>query len=489
MAVLFIAVTINAQSPGVAVGGSASASAGPSSGLAVVDGQTITIDQIDAKARTAVEGLAASIVDARRSVLDNLINSVLLEAAARKRQMASWQLYDIEVTRRMTAPTEREIKQLYEDNRAQMGSTDLETARPQLVLYLRRQQEQDMAASLVAKVRAGNAITMRGDVNASFLAPGAVLATVAGQNITARMLEERLKPVVHKLKLNAYQLEKAAVDRTINDMLLLAEAQKRNVGPEVIIRTEVTEKVHHPTDADVAKYYEDNKAQIKGGLEAHKAEIAAYLDQVEQTRVETAMNDLLRAKSNIRYSFSEPVEPVLSINTEGGATRGDSSAPVTVVEFTDFQCPACGKMYPVLEEALKPYSNQVRFVVRNFPLDMHANARRAAEAASAAKAQGKFFEYIALLFTNQEALDEASLKKYATMVGLDRARFDAALATGEFSAIVRKDMEDGLAYGVGSTPTIFINGLQLREFTVEGIKAAIDQELAKAAQSNKKAAR
>src|SRR4029079_14499161 len=102
-------------------------------------------------------------------------------------------------------------------------------------------------------------------------------------------------------------------------------------------------------------------------------------------------------------------------------------------------------------------------------------ARKAAEAANAANAQGKFFEYIAILFKNQKALDVPSLKKYASEVGLDRARFDAALDRGVYAAEVQKDVEDGEMYGVGSTPTIFINGVQLNILSAEGLRAAIDR--------------
>jgi protein-disulfide isomerase len=124
---------------------------------------------------------------------------------------------------------------------------------------------------------------------------------------------------------------------------------------------------------------------------------------------------------------------------------------------------------------LKSYGNKVRFVVRDFPLSQHEFARKAAEAANAANAQGKFFEYITILFKNQKALDVPSLKKYASELGLDRARFDAALDRGVYAAEVKKDVEDGEMYGVGSTPTIFINGVQLRILSAEGLRAAVDR--------------
>jgi protein-disulfide isomerase len=168
---------------------------------------------------------------------------------------------------------------------------------------------------------------------------------------------------------------------------------------------------------------------------------------------------------------------VQTISADDDPARGEKSAPVTVVVFTDFQCPSCAAMHPVVDDALKAYGNRVRLVVRDFPLIIHAQARKAAEAANAANAQGKFFEYISVLFKNQSALDVASLKKYATDLGLDRARFDTALDGGQYATEVDKDVLDGQAYGVDGTPTIFINGVRLRNLTAEGIRTAIDRAL------------
>src|SRR6185295_5443417 len=154
---------------------------------------------------------------------------------------------------------------------------------------------------------------------------------------------------------------------------------------------------------------------------------------------------------------------------------------VTVVEFTDFQCPACAAMHPVLDEAQKVYKDKVRFVIRDFPLSMHADSRKAAEAANAAHAQGKFFEYIALLFKNQKALDNDSLKKYAGSLGLDQKRFDAELDSGMYAAEVQHDVEDGELYGIHSTPTIFVNGINVKQLSAEGLRAAIDGAMGKRA--------
>ena len=138
-------------------------------------------------------------------------------------------------------------------------------------------------------------------------------------------------------------------------------------------------------------------------------------------------------------------------------------------------------MYPIVEYVLKSYGNRVHFVVRNFPLtSVHPNAFNAAQAAEAAKAQGKFWEYIDLLFKNQTTLEVESLKKYATQVGLDRKRFDTEFDSGKYEPIVRKDLEEGEGYGIDSTPTFFINGVILTEYSAEGLKSAIEKAFAKA---------
>src|SRR5438874_7389045 len=176
--------------------------------------------------------------------------------------------------------------------------------------------------------------------------------------------------------------------------------------------------------------------------------------------------------------LKEPEPRVMNVTAANGASRGDANAAITIIEFTDFQCSACGAMYPVLEDVLKSYGNRVRFVIRDFPLTkLHPNAFRAAQAASAANAQGKFWEYIDILFKNQSSLDAESLKKYATQLGLDRKLFDAEFAGGKYDAEIRRDIEDGEMYGVEGTPAIFINGrmLQPSELSSDGLRAAIER--------------
>lgn len=140
---------------------------------------------------------------------------------------------------------------------------------------------------------------------------------------------------------------------------------------------------------------------------------------------------------------------------------GPSGAPVTLVEYGDFECPHCGRAYPILKRVQQQLGDRLRFVYRHFPLtEAHPHAERAAEAAEAAGAQGKFWEMHSMLFENQHALDDPDLVRYAGVLGLDLDRFTRDLAEHTFVPRVRENFLSGVRSGVNGTPTFFINGLR-----------------------------
>lgn len=445
--------------------------------LAIVNNQTISTVDIDPAVRQEVESLDDRIAETRRRVLELQINTELLEIEARKRKMTSQQLYDLEVARKVPNPTEAEIKKFIDDNRDQIGETDEKALRTQVISVIRANGETKMTEDFVRRLRTTSPVVMGVDVNSAKLNPTDVLATVGGKSISAGLVMERLKPAIYKMQLDVYEKESEALEQTINDILLIAEANRRNVPPEEIVRTEVTDKSRPPTEAEISKFYTDNKARIGRELNEVRPQLTEYLQEQSRHQLQRAMAEKLRKGAQIRLLISEPQPPTQNISTDDDPSRGSANAPVTIVEFTDYQCPSCAAMHPVLEDVVNSYGNKVRLVVRDFPLAMHANARKAAEAANAAHAQGKFFEYTALLFKRQNALDVPSLKKYASELGLDRARFDSALDGGTFAAEVRHDISDGEMYGVDSTPSIFINGVYLTSLSAGDLRAAIDRAL------------
>jgi diadenylate cyclase len=156
--------------------------------------------------------------------------------------------------------------------------------------------------------------------------------------------------------------------------------------------------------------------------------------------------------------------------------RGPVTAPVTLVEYGDYECPYCGRMHPVVKELRERVGERLRLVFRHFPLDsVHPHARRAAEAAEAAAAQGRFWEMHDLLFENQDNLDE-SLRRYATGIGLDLARFEDDLAERRHAPRVREDRLDAERSGVEGTPTFFVNGARYEgSLDLEGLLAAVEE--------------
>jgi protein-disulfide isomerase len=170
--------------------------------------------------------------------------------------------------------------------------------------------------------------------------------------------------------------------------------------------------------------------------------------------------------------------PAKKVDVGNAPVRGPKNAPISVVLFSDFQCPFCGRVEPAIAELEKAYPGKVRVAWKNYPLPFHNNAKPAAEAALAANEQGKFWEMHAILFKNQQALTAADLEKYAKEIGLDMGKFKAAIDSHKFAAQVEADTKQGAALGVQGTPAAFVNGnLVSGAQPVEAFKKIVDAEL------------
>ena len=446
--------------------------------IVVINGRTITSAEFEPAVREAVESVDREIAKTKQELLDLQINTLLLQAEARKRGITSERLYSLEVTSKLAQPTPAEVKKFIDEHPQELTGLDTAVVSSQVATYLLNEREEKVSSQFIERLEKMYAVVPGVDINTPGLKDDAVVATVAGQPVKAGAINERLKPIAYRVRMTAYETAKSKADRLVNDALLLDEANKRGIGPEQIVRAEITDKAKTPTEAEIRKFYDDNKARINGEFEHVRYQIASYLEEQDRQRLERELSARLQKGANIRWLLTEPPQPVQAVSTDDDPSRGDVNAAVTVIEFTDFQCPSCALMHPVLEEVLKPYGNSVRLVVRDFPLSMHENALKAAEAANAANAQGKFFEYIALLYKRQKALDTPSLKKYASELGLNRQKFDAALDSDAYAGEIKRDITDGEIYGVGSTPTIFVNGVMLRVLSAEGLKQAIDRAAA-----------
>ncbi len=169
---------------------------------------------------------------------------------------------------------------------------------------------------------------------------------------------------------------------------------------------------------------------------------------------------------------------VADIDTTGAPFKGPADAPVTLALFTDFECPYCKQIIPVLEEVLAKNPQTVKLAFKNMPLKFHKMAEPAAKAALAAHEQGKFWPLHDRLFAESKLSDDA-IKKIASAIGLDMARFEKDMASPSIQAKLQKDLIDAQSAGVTGTPTVFVNGRAPKQRTVEGFQAIIDDELQK----------
>jgi len=159
-------------------------------------------------------------------------------------------------------------------------------------------------------------------------------------------------------------------------------------------------------------------------------------------------------------------------------SRGPANGAITIVEFSDYQCPYCAKSEPLINSFLDVYPKDSRFVYKHFPLvSIHPNAMPAALAAAAAQKQGKFWQMHELLFANQRALGAEQLNQFAKQIGLDMAKFEADVKSDEVKAAVQEDIQLAQQVGVRGTPTIFVNGKLLQNRTVEGFKQLAEPAL------------
>ena len=325
------------------------------------NGKTYSVADLTPEAIEVWQKAGSRIAELRESFLDNEIGAMLFaeEAAARKTTVAK--MLDLEVKRKIPNPTETEIKEFYEAKKSEIGNQTFEEVRPRIVGFLKYQREIELTGKFADKLNAKYK-TVRGvNVNSPNLKPTDVLAIINGKTLVAKNLEEKLKPAEFEYRDQVYELVKAALDETVYTDLVLSEARKQKIEPEILVRHEISDKITTGTNE-------------------------------EQAQLQAAFQAKLFRQYEVVYKIIEPPSPVLQVATENQPSRGLIDAPVTVVMFSDFQCSACSRTHPILQEVLREFGDKIRFVVRDFPLtEVHPNAYRAALAANAADAQGKVF--------------------------------------------------------------------------------------------------
>lgn len=284
-----------------------------------------------------------------------------------------------------------------------------------------------------------------------------------GQAITIEDVNPELKAELidleNELEQRRMHLNWVGFEEAVNNRLLTAEAKRR--GTTVKAMTEEIAAEATVGDEEVRKLYDENKNMIPVSFDEAAPTLRAQLEQDAGQRAVRRFSETLREKATIEYQLPVPDLPRYTIDSRGEPTLGSGEAAVTIVEFSDFQCPYCSQARELLKELKTSYGDRVSIVYRDFPLAQHQDARPAAAAAHCALEQDKFWDYHDRLFENPQALGSEELRGYAKELEIDLDAFESCLASDRPEAAIAEDESEARRLGVQGTPAIFINGVKL----------------------------
>jgi protein-disulfide isomerase len=394
--------------------------------LATSTAMTFTSDSLTGEGRQLYDQQTEIIAQVRTRALTEMLAGIVLELEAKAMNSTPEKLIAA-AKAKIPEPTAELIREVYDKNRSAVGDKSVDEVRPQIVQFLRSDAEQKAVQNYVQEN----------------------VATVGTRSISAQEFEAKNKFELGDARAELYEQIRGSLEDAILSALLAEEAKSRGMDAGTLIAAEITDKM------------------------------VSYTDE-ERATLEAALEKQLQEKYKVKILLKAPEPVARNVSVDDDPSFGNPAAPVTIVMFTDFQCPACSATHPVLKKVVAEYGDKVRLVVRDNPLErIHENSFLAARAAGAANIQGKFKEYIELLYTNQSALDKASLVRYAGELGLNVKQFELDLTSEKAAAEIRKDLADGSSYGVDGTPTIFVNGVRVQRLSADGFRRAIDAALAR----------
>ncbi len=279
-----------------------------------------------------------------------------------------------------------------------------------------------------------------------------VVAEVGGIKLTAADLEKEESSKLLQARYDYYQAQSKALNDLIDKTLLDQAAKKAGLSVEQLLDREVKSKVKDPSEEQIKVFYEGLESDQS--YETMRPKILDRIRQIRTDKAKAAFMAALRESQNVTISLAPPSAQV---NLESANTLGSKDAPVTLVEFADYECPYCQKVSGDLVKLQKEFAGKVSFTYKDFPLPMHAHAQKAAEAARCAGEQGMFWQYHDELFRTKEiALEQ--LSTHAADLKLDVAKFSKCIDSGAEAAAVQRDRAEGNKLGLSGTPSFFVNG-------------------------------
>ncbi len=309
---------------------------------------------------------------------------------------------------------------------------------------------------------------------------GPVVAEVNGEAITLGEVDFRAAGRLAQARQDEYEARLDAAKLLIEEKLIAADAKLRNMSPDNLVLAEVDEKIQAPDPQTLQTAYEANKSRFAGQSRAQAlATIEKLLKEQRRAAREAEFRKELIDRAGVKIALTPPRQETGTL--AGAPAEGPARAKVTLVEFTDYQCPYCRRAEEAVSTVLTEYRDKVRFVHADFPLSFHERAMVAARAAHCAGDQGKFFKYRHELLMDPGTLSDDELEKRATDLGLDGKTFSTCVQSDRYDATIRALEAQGERFGVNATPTFFVNGRKITgAASAEDLRRAVDEELAQA---------
>ena len=303
-----------------------------------------------------------------------------------------------------------------------------------------------------------------------------IAVEINGVRISLAEVDQKRHAAMYQARSNYYETARRVLEEFADEYLLEQQAKQEKLTVPQLLEKHVNNAIaKDPSDEVLRAFYET--ADSPESFESLRPKMIDAIRQKRIAKAKTAYMDSLRNNAKIAIRLAPPRAP---ISAEPTPARGPANALVTLTEFADYECPYCQQMQPTLEKLEAEFKGRIAFAYRDFPLPMHANAQKAAEASRCAQSQGKYWEYHDMLSTTKQ-LDLPALKAHAGKLKLDVPAFEKCLDNGETAEAVKAQAAEATALGLQGTPTFFINGRYLSgSLTYERLRAAILEELATA---------
>jgi protein-disulfide isomerase len=283
-------------------------------------------------------------------------------------------------------------------------------------------------------------------------------AVVGDEVIYGKDFLPPIEAQAYKIRRQEYDLQLRALEGIINQKLLRKEAQRSGMSEEDWLQQAVGTNVPEPTQEEVDRRFVEQ--MLQGGGAAQSPE--SVREQLKQEAVEAAREEVfrqLRQQAGVKIYL---LPPALQVDYDPARVRGNPDAAITIVEFSDFQCPYCERAYAMVKDLLRKYEGKVKLAYRDLPLvEIRSDIQGTAEAARCAGEQGQFWAYHDVLFENQDEYGEEAFRQFAAGLGLNVDQFAACMEIGKFKPLIEADFKEGIRLGATGTPAFFINGIPL----------------------------